>query len=98
VDAHHRVCFHVGYFYFPWAATGDVMLHGEDRSWGEENGFILSLQARLGSQVRHLRVVCRRNGIVLQGYARSYYAKQLAQHTLMTMTALPILANEIEVC
>jgi hypothetical protein len=36
-------------------------------------------------------------GIVLRGRARTYYAKQLAQHAIMTETALSILGNEIEV-
>jgi hypothetical protein len=34
---------------------------------------------------------------VLRGRARTYYAKQLAQHAVMQATALPILRNEIEV-
>ena len=29
--------------------------------------------------------------------ARTYHAKQVAQHTVMQMTDLPIVANEIEV-
>ena len=56
------------------------------------------LRSRLGSRVRHLRVVCRTTGVVLQGSARTYYAKQLAQHLVMELANLPILANEIEVC
>lgn len=54
-------------------------------------------QARLGSRVRHFKV-CRRNqGVILQGTAQTYYAKQLAQHFVMELSSLPILANEIEV-
>jgi hypothetical protein len=34
---------------------------------------------------------------ILQGRALRYYAKQLAQHSVMTATTLPIVANEIEV-
>jgi hypothetical protein len=56
------------------------------------------LQARLSGRVRHLRVFLRDCGIVLRGVARTYHAKQLAQHAVMTETELPILANEIEVC
>ena len=37
------------------------------------------------------------NGLILQGYAFTYYAKQLAQHAIMQATRLPILANDIEV-
>jgi osmotically-inducible protein OsmY len=56
------------------------------------------MKCHLGSQVRHLRLVVRDNGLVLQGRARSYYAKQAAQHAAMEMTGLPVVANEIEVC
>ena len=55
------------------------------------------LQNRLGWRVRDLRVVCRNNGIILKGSACTYYAKQLAQHSVKEITDLPILANEIEV-
>jgi len=34
----------------------------------------------------------------LRGRAKTYYAKQLAQHAVMEATDLPVLANEIEVC
>ncbi len=40
----------------------------------------------------------RRPKLVLRGFARTYHAKQLAQHAVMTETEMPILANEIEVC
>ncbi len=56
------------------------------------------VQTRLGGRIRDLRLYFRENGIVLQGLARTYYAKQLAQHAVMMETRLPILANEIEVC
>ena len=36
-------------------------------------------------------------GVVLSGTARSFYAKQLAQHAVMTGTDLPIVRNEIRV-
>jgi hypothetical protein len=36
-------------------------------------------------------------GLVLEGCAHSYFAKQLAQQVVMTATTLPIAANEIEV-
>ena len=55
------------------------------------------LQARLGGQVRGLRLLLRDNGLVLLGRARSYYAKQLAQHAVMKTTEYRIQANEIEV-
>jgi hypothetical protein len=52
---------------------------------------------RLGGQLRHFRLLVREDGVVLRGQARTYYVKQLAQHTVMESTAAPILANEIEV-
>ena len=55
------------------------------------------IKSRLGSRVRHVRVVCRNDGVILQGSAHTYYAKQLAQHSVMEITELPILANEIDV-
>jgi hypothetical protein len=55
------------------------------------------VQRRLGGQVNDLRVVVRGEGLVLQGRTRTYHAKQLAQHAVMEITELPILANEIRV-
>ena len=62
-----------------------------------EEDLELLLHSRLGSRIRELRVVLRPNGIVLQGYATTYHAKQLAQHAVMEATRLPLLANDIEV-
>jgi hypothetical protein len=42
-------------------------------------------------------LVLQHDGLILQGDALTYYAKQLAQHAIMKETRLPILANEIEV-
>jgi hypothetical protein len=55
------------------------------------------VQGRLGSRVRDLRVIVRREGVILKGRATTYHAKQLAQHAAMELVALPILANDIEV-
>jgi hypothetical protein len=55
------------------------------------------VQFRLGCQVRHLRLLLHERGLILHGRARSYYAKQLAQHAVLELTDIPILANEIEV-
>jgi hypothetical protein len=55
------------------------------------------VQCRLGGQIREFRLVVADKGLLLRGHARTYYAKQLAQHAVMEATALPILANEIEV-
>ena len=62
-----------------------------------EEDLELVLHSRLGSRIRDLRVLLRPNGIVLQGYASTYHAKQLAQHAAMEATRLPLLANDIEV-
>ena len=55
------------------------------------------LQSRLGSRVRHVRVVHQHEGVILRGSVSRYHAKQLAQHLIMQITKLPLLANEIEV-
>ena len=57
----------------------------------------LLVQRRLGSRVRDFRVLIRQDGIILQGRAGTYHAKQLAQHAAMELINLPILANDIEV-
>ncbi len=55
------------------------------------------MQRRLGNRIRELRVLVLPTGIILQGRALTYHAKQLAQHAAMELSALPILANDIEV-
>ncbi len=59
------------------------------------------LAAQTGAGLRgrliSLRIELRGSGVVLRGTARSFYVKQLAQHAIMTGTALPIVGNEIEV-
>lgn len=56
------------------------------------------VQGRLSGRVRSLQLYVHKFGIVLRGFARTYHAKQLAQHAVMSETDVPILANEIEVC
>src|SRR5436190_13140705 len=53
------------------------------------------VQGKLCGRIRELQLVLDDHGIVLRGFARSYHAKQLAQHAVMSETAVPILANEI---
>ena len=55
------------------------------------------VQARLHGLVRDLRLVGCGPGLILTGQARTYHAKQLAQYAVMEATALPIVANEIDV-
>jgi len=73
------------------------MEYADDNTPEKETWLEMHLQARLGSRLRHIRVMYRNSGVVLQGSARTYYAKQLAQHLVMEKTNLPILVNEIEV-
>ncbi len=47
--------------------------------------------------VYDFRLVVLDHGMVLEGRATCYYAKQLAQHVAMEVTGLPLLANRIEV-
>ena len=55
------------------------------------------IERRIGNRIRGLRVVVRAAGLILQGRATTYHAKQLAQHAAMDLATLPILSNEIEV-
>ncbi len=52
---------------------------------------------RLAGWVRDFQVVVRDHGIVLKGITHSYYAKQLVQHASLTVSRLPLRANEIQV-
>jgi hypothetical protein len=55
------------------------------------------VQSRLNGRVRQFRLVVCGCGLILTGHTHTYYAKQLAQHAVQEATALPILANEIQV-
>lgn len=55
------------------------------------------MRQRLRGRIAGLRLGLREDGVVLTGRTTSYYAKQIAQHTLLNATSLPLLANEIEV-
>jgi hypothetical protein len=70
----------------------------ESRSAGELDRLEVRVQAKLSGRIRNLRLLHHGCGIILRGSARTYYAKQLAQHAVMTESRVPILANEIEVC
>ena len=52
---------------------------------------------RLGSRIRDFRIVICNDGVILQGWALNYHAKQLAQHAAMELAEARILSNEIEV-
>lgn len=48
------------------------------------------LQRRLSGRVHELRVECQTEGVVLRGWTRTYYAKQMAQHVVMDVTDWPM--------
>ena len=55
------------------------------------------IQRSLGSQVRHLRLAVREGKFVLQGRARTYYSKQLAQKLAAEVTGNGNFVNDIRV-
>jgi len=57
----------------------------------------MRLQTDLNLQVRDFSLRLQAGGIVLRGFANTFYAKQIAQHKVMGEIELPILANEIQV-
>ena len=57
----------------------------------------LLVQRRLAGRIRDLRLRVHQGGVILQGRANTYHAKQLAQHAVMELSDLPILANDIDV-
>jgi hypothetical protein len=74
------------------APNSPALLGQDEIDWLEEH-----VRWRLSGRVRDLSLVPHGTGLVLRGHARTYYAKQLAQHAVMEKTDWPILANEIEV-
>jgi len=56
-----------------------------------------NVQRRVHGRVRSFRLLVFPDGLILQGHASTYHAKQVAQHAVMEATRLPILANDIEV-
>lgn len=55
------------------------------------------VRGMIGRRVRDLRIEVRDGAMVIRGRTDSYHAKQLAQHTAMAVTDLPLAANRIEV-
>jgi len=62
-----------------------------------EDHWEMQLERRLRGRIRNLKLEVRPEGVVLQGLASTYHAKQLAQHAAMEVVRQPILANEIKV-
>jgi hypothetical protein len=73
--------------------------HTETETSVPENLILLEehIRCRLAGRVRNFQLTTHPGGLILRGHARTYYAKQLAQHAVMETTHLPIQANEIEV-
>jgi hypothetical protein len=56
------------------------------------------IERRACGRIRDLHVVCRDDLIILNGRARTYHAKQLAQEAVLDFTeGSPALANQIVV-
>lgn len=56
------------------------------------------IEERAGGRIRDLHVECFENLVVLEGRARTYHAKQLAQEAALDLLdRLPCLANNIVV-
>jgi hypothetical protein len=58
---------------------------------------VADLQHRLRGRVCGMRVLLREGGVILQGQALNYHAKQLGQHIAMNELQLTMVANEMEV-
>ena len=52
---------------------------------------------KLRGRLTDLRIERQGGGVVLRGTARSFYAKQLALHAVISGTRLPVVRNEIRV-
>jgi hypothetical protein len=63
----------------------------------EIDRLVTAVQNQMAGRVSDLRLLLRDRGLVLQGRARSYYAKQLAQHAVIMATEFPLLSNDIEI-
>jgi hypothetical protein len=81
---------------FPWVSTMPFASTIEPGARREARIEAL-IEHRLGNRIHNLRVFVRPMGLILEGFASTYYAKQLAQHTAMELASLPILANDIDV-
>jgi hypothetical protein len=71
--------------------THDATIHREILGWQAH------VENRLGSRLRNFRVVIEPPGLVLIGSCATYFVKQLAQHALLEVARLPLVANRIEV-
>ncbi len=78
-------------------ATGGRGMTQRDREAAEVGRLAADTARKLRGRLSGLRLELHGGGVILRGTAQSFYAKQLAQHAVMTGTDLPIVRNEIEV-
>lgn len=71
--------------------------HVAPSAWIDLPALEVHVQCLVTRQVQGFGLELTEQGLILRGRAPSFYAKQLAQHAVMSATALPIRANEIEV-
>ena len=55
------------------------------------------VRRELNGRVRAFQLIVESQGLVLRGRCLTYHAKQLAQHLVMEISTVQILANDIEV-
>jgi hypothetical protein len=55
------------------------------------------IKHRLGYSVEQLQLKVENDGIVLKGFAPSWYIKQLVQEIVMEHSTMPIVLNDIHV-
>lgn len=65
--------------------------------WDELAQLEADIQECLRHYVRDFRLIVREGGLVLYGQSRTYYGKQLVQHSVMQRSRLAIRANNINV-
>jgi len=76
-------------------AGGVARPNGEELA-GRLEGYI---ERKACGRIRDLKVVCRDDLIILEGRARTYHAKQIAQEAVLDVTeGQTALANLIVVC
>jgi len=73
------------------------MSTGPEPTPAQLEGLEVCVQSQLAGRVRNVRLLFQEGGLVLQGQATTYYAKQLAQHIVLNSSPLPLIRNEIEV-
>lgn len=60
-------------------------------------GVAARVKGQLGGQLNDFQLNMHDNGLILQGWVSTYYAKQMAQEAVMQHSGLKIAVNEIEV-